>query len=1369
MKQGFRERLAETHGTRFELLRHFLPRFFDSDLISSSGDFTRVAGGAIAMLASVWMILAYTLFFKYQKLFERNAMDQFAAQVQSDLSSLAGITMCLTLLLVAALWQSLFPSLRDYLALAAFPVSSADLFIGKFSAVCVAFGVFVIVALVPAVLVFSGITGAGLAVSLGTLAGAATMAFFVPIAAQGVLLNVLPARLFERAMISMQALLAATALGGFPVALTRGPALTGQAWKWIALLAPAAALFAYVVSFHRYRRLVLEAPQRSAPRRLDLLVHLLDRMIKDPREQAALEFIWRTLQRSKVHRLAVLVYLALGAAWLAKPAFDALTNAGIHGFDKVLVTTGPAALIVFGLAGLRYLFSLPVELRANWMFQIMEREGRVAWLNAVEKFVLGVGVAPVVLLGAIFVMRTDGLLTALAWTATASMMAAIGFEALFRRWRKLPFTCTFLPGKRPLIASFVVFLPAIPVVAALGWIVYLCSTNPASLLILLALELGIWSYLRQSRLATWGVSPLQYEEQPEAAIDTFGFSAEGTVLAQEQFQREWKEHLRGEPDPILRPLEEGETRSGRVREWLTALPQDLHYAMRLLLRKPGFAFTVVVTLSLGLGLNAAFFTIFNSFLLRPVAVRDPASLVSVEVKTRYNSGVHLNWQEEVLAAGNLNAFKETAANTLAGTGIDGRSALVGLVSGNFFTMLGAGVVHGRPFEPGERTAVVVLSHRTWQRYYDGDANILGRSVMVNGAPFQVIGIAAPEFAGVAAGTDEIGPKEMVRFGFGTTDLWIPFEAWNAIPGLPRYPVRGIIGRLAPDRSEARAEAMLAAFVRRLTANRPEYDRAFRVELDSLDIPVTWTALRYSLPLLIAFGLTMLIPCANAANLMLARSMARQREFGARLSLGASRGRLVRQLLTESVVLAVVAGAAGLLVANAALHFFVQWLYRTAPPSILFRIRIPDFVIDGHVFFYMLVMAALTTVLFAMAPAAQTTRVAVSFALRGEFGVFRASRLRDTLVVAQVSACVMLLATASVMLRGTDRSSRIERGYDARGVFAVANQGPESARALASILEREPWLELQGAIGSPLNEMRTLQVGNPARPGLETVYFLNASGEILPMVRVPILRGRTFTRDESENRAPVAVISEAAARKLWPGEDPLGKSLTIEPSPTPNLRTPRFRQARVVGVSKDFIAKVKDGGPRPTIHFPDTLRNGTIVVVRGKGRPEQTAAQLEAALLRAPGSLLGARVVALQETLDWETYPQSAVAWLSTILGSVALLLTVTGVYAVMSYMVSQRTKEIGIRMALGATPLRIARFILAYSIRLGAAGLLFGTVLAVGVMQYSSSKIPMAIDFLDLPAYAIGLGVVALAALCAAAGPARRACGVDPQDAVRTD
>ncbi len=307
------------------------------------------------------------------------------------------------------------------------------------------------------------------------------------------------------------------------------------------------------------------------------------------------------------------------------------------------------------------------------------------------------------------------------------------------------------------------------------------------------------------------------------------------------------------------------------------------------------------------------------------------------------------------------------------------------------------------------------------------------------------------------------------------------------------------------------------------------------------------------------------------------------------------------------------------------------------------------------------------------------------------------------------------------------------------------------------------------MGRPLNDMDTIQVRDASQPGWQRVYLNRISSEGFRLLRIPIVRGRAFSREEAENRAPVVVVSELSAKQLWPGEDPLGKTIRIEPDQLDNPRMPPFREAMVIGVSADVVSKAKDAAPRACIHFPDVLRTGTLVVVRGQGPAEHTRRQLAQALGRAPGSAHGARVVALQETLDWEVYPQQAASWLSALLGLIALLLSVSGLYGVMSYLVSQRTREIGIRMALGATNGQIASFILGYSGRLAAAGLACGTILAAGALRYVASEIDVMINLHDVVGYGTSLAVMLLAILAASFGPTNRACRVDPQEVLRLE
>jgi len=278
---------------------------------------------------------------------------------------------------------------------------------------------------------------------------------------------------------------------------------------------------------------------------------------------------------------------------------------------------------------------------------------------------------------------------------------------------------------------------------------------------------------------------------------------------------------------------------------------------------------------------------------------------------------------------------------------------------------------------------------------------------------------------------------------------------------------------------------------------------------------------------------------------------------------------------------------------------------------------------------------------------------------------------------------------------------------------VANQSPEDATALETILRGEPWVDTVAVTGAPMSEARTLRVG-PA--GLSSYYF-RGSGGFFSLVRLPLVRGRTFTHEEGEKGAAVAVVSELLARSLWPGADPIGKTITLGEGES-NVWLPPYEAALVIGVCRDIVVKTRDGGPRPMVYFPDKLRPGTNINVRGKGTAEQTRLLMSAAMARAPGAQHGAWLAAMQERMDGETYPQQAISWLATILGGVALLLTVSGIYGVMQYLVSQRFKEIGIRMALGATGVQVARFVLSYSGRLALVVAICGFLLAVGMLRY---------------------------------------------------
>lgn len=1374
-----REWLSQTHGTRFELVRHFVPRFLDSDLVGASGDWLKVAGGLAALLASSWMLLGALLLYKYGIVAEQ-APRLLQSERQADLGAITGLCVCVAMLLAAILWQAIFPSLRDFLALAGMPVSPADIFFAKFCALCSIYGLFALILVVPTACVYAVMAGGGLFTALAWMSGASTLVFFVLASLQGLSLNLLPVTWFERLMLWMQASIASLAIGGFALAMWKGHLLYSLLARFGHLLVPGAVLaialaaLAFVLSFHRYRRMILEAPPSRPSRGSGRIAsRVMEWLFDNPQKQAAVQFILATASRNRVHRLAILVYAGLAVSWMAWTSIRLVSESAVMPeWSRAMYTVWPLALSLFTMLGLRHLFSLPADLKSNWMFRVSDREGRVDWLNAAARLVQCAAAAPL-LVGALFTARLDGPLVAAAWLALAGLLSGTAFEVLFRHWRKMPFTCAYVPGKRTPLLNGILFFATMMTLTPVAYFVHASARNAAGFVILMAILLAAWTRQHKARMAHWGTEALQYEDdEAPSGLQSFGLAEDGGTFARERYHREWSNYLRhGDQAPLVRPLEAGETRLGRILEWVRATPADFRMALRSLRKNPGFAAAVIATLGLGLGLNAAFFAVFNGFLLEPLAVRDPSSLYSIEFTGKGLRGVHLNFEDYRQFAGGATAVAELCPSSLEGAGLDGHAAKIAAVGANYFSMLGVNPALGRVFGPGETGAVMVLAYRTWQNRFGGDPNIIGRKLQVDGVPFEVAGVAKAEFPGVNVGTVAVAPPELARYGVGAADVWIPFEASRQLTGFRDLPVLGVVARLKPGLPPERVRSEMQVLAKVITRDRADYERVSYASLDSLDIPITWTTLRYSVPLLLAFALTMLIPCANAANLMLARALSRQRELGVRLSLGASRGRLVRQSLTESLVLSLLASVVGVFLARLALDFMLRLVYATAPATLLYRARIPDFPIGSHLFVYMVAVSVAATALFALAPAAQATRAAVANSLRGELLGWRDSRLRDGLIAGQIGTCVMLLAVAFVMIRGSQKAEHVPRGFDVTGVYGVVNESPEDAHALERLLDGQPWVETLAYFGRPFQEMDTVAAADAAKPdgSLSDVYLHYSSGSFFDLVRLPVIQGRTFTVGEAATQAPVAIVSESAASRLWSG-NPIGKTVLIRRGSNENARLPKFDRAVVIGVCRDVVARVRDGGPRPAIHLPDSVRRDTLIAVRGRsGNPHETQRLLEATLSRAPGAARGARVVEASEMQVWETYPQQMVAWLSSLLGVVALLLTVSGIYGVMSYLVSQRTKEIGIRMALGAARVQVARLILVHSTRLAALGIAVGCALAAGALQWVTSLVEMAVDVLDPGAYAATLLAIAAAGLIAVSAPVWRACRVDPQQVLRED
>jgi predicted permease len=675
-------------------------------------------------------------------------------------------------------------------------------------------------------------------------------------------------------------------------------------------------------------------------------------------------------------------------------------------------------------------------------------------------------------------------------------------------------------------------------------------------------------------------------------------------------------------------------------------------------------------------------------------------------------------------------------------------------------MLGAGVSQGRPLLETDDGAVLVLSYEAWRNKFGADPTLLGRTMYVRGQPFEVVGIGSPSFEGVAG----------VPVGF-----WIPLNpaaaAKIAGDAFSRSEGVRLIGRLQPGLRPEAARSALLAWVRQFA---PEAAGLAMVS-HATAIPITRDALVAFLPLFTAFGLVLAIACANVSNMMLARALARQREVAIRVSLGASRARLVRQLLTESLLLALPSAAAGFAISELTIAGARRLLFATAPPAFARFLMIEDLSPDWRVFSFILAASVATALLFGLAPAIQTTRARVVETNRGDFSSdYRPARLRNLLVIGQVAVCGLLLICTVTVLRSIGRVNAQPLGLDIRGVWDVRLIAGQQAKAVKQ-LATEPGVEaVATAWRAPLyGSPRHLQVAPAGGQQQISASYNLVSADYFRVFRIPVTRGRVFTAAESDSEAAVVVVGESVAKRLWPGQDAVGQTIRIPPPevrPDPYwTRLPQFSAAQVIGVVKDVMSGVAGNGSEETcFYFPThagVYGNLSVLVrMRDAGGARE---RVEAALDRVAPSLADF-LNPMQDVLGIQFYAFRVTSWVAGFLAAVALLMTVSGIYGVLSYLVSQRTKEIGIRVAVGASTANVVWLVARHSGRLAAVGAAGGGGLALAAAPVFAHQL-QALQPYDWAPYAATAAVVMGAALGASFGPALRAVRVDPVKALRCD
>lgn len=816
------------------------------------------------------------------------------------------------------------------------------------------------------------------------------------------------------------------------------------------------------------------------------------------------------------------------------------------------------------------------------------------------------------------------------------------------------------------------------------------------------------------------------------------------------------------------------------------LIRDLRFAFRQFSKAPSFTVTAVLTLALGIGANTAIFSLVNSFLLKPPPVANPEQITTLAFQQ--NSGdfeVGFSWPEfKEIRAQSGNSFSDVIANTVGvdGFAMQGRQPeriMTGYVSGNFFDALGVQPAAGRLFlrsegEVLDRDPVVVLSYNFWMEKFGGDPNVVGRQVSVDGHPMAVIGVTPKKFTGLTDLANLAAYLPLSELTIGGT----PAEMLNSWGNRDL----SVHARLRPGVSVKQASAAMGVVAKNIARLHPDAEKKFDIGVfPGVRVRVGPIYVIAGLFLGLA-GMVLLLACVNVANLVLVRATVREREMAIRTALGAGRSRLLRQMISESVTLALVGGFFGVLLGMSASSALSHVNLRTGLPVALST----NF--DWHIFLYSFSIALLAGVATGIMPALRLRKANLSMALHeGSRGVTRGRHwLRDGLVTLQVAGSLVLLVVAGLFVRSLEAFQTADLGFKPDHVLNLSVNTSDIGMTDAQTRE------LAGNILSRLRELAGLQAvshasatpmgvvsevasdsltidGAPVAPNAPplSAFYNTVTPEYFNVMGIDLMRGRAFRDADDEHGRDVAVISENTARKYWPNLDPIGRTFRMEHEKT--------RQLEVVGIARDAEFGALDGGDksRPMLYVPYAQHgkgnNLMVFQLRTQGDPLALAETATKTIHGLAPQLPVFQVESMRQGLNTLNglLIFRAGALLAAIMGCLGLTLAVIGLYGVISYAVSQRVHEIGLRMALGASRGSVFRMIYRESMRIVALGLGVGLIVALLVAKAVGSFV--VVSPFDPATFGTVVSALALAAMASCYLPVRRAMSVDPMVALRQD
>ena len=799
---------------------------------------------------------------------------------------------------------------------------------------------------------------------------------------------------------------------------------------------------------------------------------------------------------------------------------------------------------------------------------------------------------------------------------------------------------------------------------------------------------------------------------------------------------------------------------------MDTLIKDLRYGVRSFLKRPGFLVIAISTLALGIGATTAMFTVVNSVLLRPLHFPEPERIVLFQgVNPRQgitDSNMSIpditDWQQQSQSFEQIAGF--ASGGVILSTGDEVERVRTTAVSAEFFPLFKTNPISGRVLQPDDmqegRDAVIVISHALWQRRFGGAADVIDRKITLNGQPATIVGIMPAGFT---------YPNDC--------EVWVPLERTKE-----RRDNRfvEVVSRLKPNVSLAQAQTEMDTINQRLAQNYVETNTGWSVHLTELRESLVGELRTSLLILLGAVAFVLLIACANVANLLLARAAYRQKEIALRTALGASRLRVVRQLLTESVLISFVSGMAGLALSL----WFIKLLIAITPPN---TPRLSEIRIDLRVFAFTFGVTILAGILFGLFPALQTSRPNLNETLKdsGQRGSETGGRNRvgSLLIVSEIALSFMLLAGAGLLIKSFLHLREINPGFNpdnvltmrlalTPGKYAQGEPRAQIYRQLIDHVKATPGVQSAGAVlslplgGDTFDVGRSLiREGRPMTPDESSnAQYLPVTPDYFQTLQIPLKSGRFFTDQDTLQSTKVVLVNETMARALWPNENPVGRRFTI-------WRDEKFPR-EIVGVVGDTKASLdKEAGRQMYVPYAQDATWGTLsLVVRTAGDPSAMTSSVREAIRAVDKGIPNYNLKTMNDVVSTSAAPRRIPMLLMSAFAGVAMLLAMLGIYGVTSYYVTQRTHEIGVRMALGAQIVDVLKLVLRRAMLLAVIGIGIGVAGAIAVTRYLTSLLfgVKPIDRLTFVAVAVALAVVVFIACLV---PARRAAKIDPLEALR--